>query len=110
MGYHVRRLVLRGPCRRGRSIPLDLDDYTLRDISFTRAEYRFLVMLGPKVGGFLNRAVVVQPPPDVPVIPGAPGSAGAEVGLFRAIGASMWQLTAPASGYSANRLPCSKKS
>ena len=50
MGYLVRRLVLRGPCRRGRSIPLDLDDYTLRDISFTRAEYRFLVVLDPAGG------------------------------------------------------------
>jgi hypothetical protein len=35
------------PRRRGRSIPLDLDDHTLRDIGFTRAEYRFFVMSGP---------------------------------------------------------------
>ena len=35
------------PRRRGRNTPLDLDDHTLRDIGFTRAEYRFLVMLGP---------------------------------------------------------------
>jgi len=33
--------------RRGRSIPLDLSDHTPRDIGFTRAEYRFYVMLGP---------------------------------------------------------------
>jgi len=36
--------------RRGRSIPLDLDDHTLRDIGFTRAEYRFLVVLDPAGG------------------------------------------------------------
>ena len=35
------------PRRRGPRIPLDLDDHTLRDIGFTRAGYRFLVMLGP---------------------------------------------------------------
>ena len=35
------------PRRRRRSIPLDLDDHTLRDIGFTRVDYRFLVMLGP---------------------------------------------------------------
>ena len=32
-------------------LPFDLDDHTLRDIGFTRAEYRFLVMLGPPAGG-----------------------------------------------------------
>ena len=50
MAYVVRRTLnwfCGHPRRRGRSIPLDLDDHTLRDIGFTRAEYRSLVMLGP---------------------------------------------------------------
>ena len=50
MAYLVRRTLnwFGGrPRPGGRSIPLDLDDHTLRDIGFTRAEYRFLVMLGP---------------------------------------------------------------
>jgi uncharacterized protein YjiS (DUF1127 family) len=33
--------------RRGRRIPLELDDHTLRDIGITRAEYHFLAMSGP---------------------------------------------------------------
>ena len=49
MAYVVRRTLnwfCGHPRRRGRSIPLDLDDHTLRDIGFTRVDYRFLVMLG----------------------------------------------------------------
>ena len=49
MAYVVRRTLnwfCGRPRRRGRSIPLDLDDHTLRDIGFTHAEYRFLVILG----------------------------------------------------------------
>ena len=53
MAYVVRRTLnwfCGRPRRRGRSIPLDLDDHTLRDIGFTRAEYRFLVVLDPAGG------------------------------------------------------------
>jgi hypothetical protein len=38
-----------------------------------------------KAGDFLDRTVVIELPPDVLVVSGAPGSTGVEVGLFRAI-------------------------
>jgi len=63
MAYLVRRTMnwFCGRSRRGgQSISLDLDDHTLRDIGFTRADYRFQCT-GVQVGAIFDDRALLTP-------------------------------------------------